>query len=246
MNRFAEVLRKIDSRLDLPQPARGRIMLEIAADVEDLFEVYRGRGLDEAEALSRVEEKFTVSEEAIAELVAIHQPAYRRFTDSLSAQARTRFERVLLAILLVSMFGVGLPLLARAEMIRQASDFVWPILAIAAATGMIVLVKLYQLYVKKDHRSRRLRYGLSLLLLGSGASLLAAGFGFTVGLHQVMEKLVLDVEGLWLYVVRWLLTGAPVMLLGLLTAMAAALFWLMLTHAVERIEQMEVQTLLST
>jgi len=245
MNRFAHVLRRIDARLDLPQPARGRIMLEIAADVEDLFAVYRERGLGEEEALGRVEEKFTVSEEAIAELVAIHQPAYRRFTDSLSAQARTRFERVLLALLLLSMLGVGGPLLARAEMIRQASDFIWPVVGIGAATGLLVLMKLYQLFVKKDHRTRRLRSGLSLLLLGAGGSLLVAGFGFAVGLHQALQKIVLDTEGLWLYVVRWLLTSAPVMLLGLLTAMAAALFWLMLTHTVERIEQMEVESLLS-
>ena len=33
MSSFAEILQRIDSRLDLPQPARSRILLEIAADL---------------------------------------------------------------------------------------------------------------------------------------------------------------------------------------------------------------------
>ncbi len=245
MNRFAHLLHRIDARLDLPQPTRGRIILEIAADMEDYFDVLQARGVGEADAIHRVEERFSVSEESIAELVAIHQPAFRRFADSLSARARTRFEQILLVALLLSMVAAGGPLLVRAEMIRQANVFVWPILVIGAAAGLIVVAKFYQLFVKKDHRIRILRTGLPLLLLCAGGSLLIGGFGFAVGLFRVLEKLAIDLEGLWLYVVEWLLAAAPVALLGMLVAMATALFWLMLIHAVERIEQMEVATLLS-
>ena len=36
MTRFAEVLEGVRERVDLPQPARTRFLLEIAADLEDL------------------------------------------------------------------------------------------------------------------------------------------------------------------------------------------------------------------
>ena len=50
MNRFAETLAGINERLDIPQPRKYRIMQEIAADLEDVFEQYRSSGMTEQEA----------------------------------------------------------------------------------------------------------------------------------------------------------------------------------------------------
>lgn len=53
MNRFGARLREIHERIDLPQPLKSRIILEIASDMNDTYEELRGRGLGEEEAARR-------------------------------------------------------------------------------------------------------------------------------------------------------------------------------------------------
>ncbi len=47
MNRFAPLLKSINARLDLPQPTKSRIILEIASDLEDMYQFYQSQGPDE-------------------------------------------------------------------------------------------------------------------------------------------------------------------------------------------------------
>ena len=58
MTRFAPLLKSINDRLDLPQPTKSRIILEIAADLEDLYQFYQNQGMNESEAAQKAEEKF--------------------------------------------------------------------------------------------------------------------------------------------------------------------------------------------
>ena len=57
MSRFAELLGRTAARLDIPQPARSRVLLELAGDLDALYEHYRGLGLEEDEASRRVAER---------------------------------------------------------------------------------------------------------------------------------------------------------------------------------------------
>jgi hypothetical protein len=50
MTRFSEILRSTAVRLDLPQPSKSNILLELAADLEDLFQHYREQGHDEEDS----------------------------------------------------------------------------------------------------------------------------------------------------------------------------------------------------
>jgi biopolymer transport protein ExbB/TolQ len=54
MRRFTEILRGAAERLDLPQPTKSNVLLELAADLEDLFLHYRSQGQDEEEAIRMV------------------------------------------------------------------------------------------------------------------------------------------------------------------------------------------------
>ena len=40
MSRFAASLREISGRLNLPQPARARVLTEIAGDLDDLYQAF--------------------------------------------------------------------------------------------------------------------------------------------------------------------------------------------------------------
>ena len=76
MNRFAHVLKHAEDRLRAPEPARTRILLEMAADLEDGYRHYLERGLDEADAARRAEEAFSTSDETLRLLERVHQRSY--------------------------------------------------------------------------------------------------------------------------------------------------------------------------
>ncbi len=53
MKQFESQLKKINNKLDLPQPVKSRIVLEIAADMEDTFNFYFDKGMNEKDALQK-------------------------------------------------------------------------------------------------------------------------------------------------------------------------------------------------
>ena len=61
MSRFNSFLRATGERLTLPSATKSLILVEIASDLEDLFEHYVAQGLSEAEAVAWAEEKASPS-----------------------------------------------------------------------------------------------------------------------------------------------------------------------------------------
>jgi hypothetical protein len=53
MTRFSDTLRALNERLDLPQPVRSRILLEIAGDLEDLEQHFLDSGLSQKRRTGR-------------------------------------------------------------------------------------------------------------------------------------------------------------------------------------------------
>lgn len=56
MERFAPALRRVARELDLPRAVRSPLLLEMASDLDPVFEHHRSRGVGEAEAARRAEE----------------------------------------------------------------------------------------------------------------------------------------------------------------------------------------------
>jgi hypothetical protein len=57
MSRFNVFLHRTGERLALPKATRSLILVEIASDLEDLFQHYLQEGLSEEEAAAKAEEK---------------------------------------------------------------------------------------------------------------------------------------------------------------------------------------------
>ncbi|MFC1629134.1 hypothetical protein ACFL3H_08490 [Gemmatimonadota bacterium] len=245
MSRFAALLTEIDERLNLHQPAKGRILLEIAADIHDLFDYYQSCGMSEEAAQAAAEENFDISDDVLADLIQLHQTRYQRFIDRLSVQAPTRWERTSLALLVMIMAFSGGPVIVGGDILRQSSPIVWPMLGIGIA-GLALGLRLFQqLFIKKNHRSGQRRRGMSVLLGLSVSSIILGVFGFAIELYLALKRLMFSSEGLWSMTIDWLLRGAPVFLLGLLTAMVIALIWFVLINRIQKIEQAEVEYLLT-
>jgi len=152
VSRFAPVIRRTAERLTLPQPARSRILLEMAADMEDLFQLFRGQGMNEDEAHRRAIESFDLSEESLADLVAVHRNPIRRLLDSLSAEALARWEYALLTILVLLTVLASVHLLGSWHVLRDAGIFTWPVLTAGLAALAVATAKFYQLYLKQDQQ----------------------------------------------------------------------------------------------
>jgi hypothetical protein len=89
MSRFTDLLRRTNDRLDLPQPVKSRILLKIASDLDDMYRHFIGQGIAGNEAVRRVEEKFELSDNALRELVQVHESPFRKFLSRFSESFTT-------------------------------------------------------------------------------------------------------------------------------------------------------------
>ncbi|MDH3744587.1 MAG: hypothetical protein OES47_05735 [Acidobacteriota bacterium] len=245
MNRFAGVLKEVNRTLDLPQPTRSRILLEMAGDLEDLYRHHLSEGLDEAEAARRAEEAFVASEEALRRLARIHEKG-GDWADRLTRQLRTLWEKALLVLWLVAVILLVGKAATEERLFLVRSPFVWPLMILAVAVLALGVWKLYQLFVKKRLDVRRLRSGLSGLLFLAAASLMVSACGF---LYHLRWYAFQTFEGAPETVFRmfgtWTLAISSMAIIGLLTAVLAAMVWFVLANLIAGIENREADALLA-
>jgi len=246
MTEFADVLMPLSARLPLPQPVRSRVLLEIAADLEDLYQHYRDAGMSQAEARSKAIEACDLSDQALAELVQLHTSAFRKLLDRLSAQAQTRWERVLLVVIAFAVAAAALNLLLREPLISDAGWIVWPPLFCAATALLLGLAKSYQMFVKQDHEPRRARRGVDAVAILAIAQCLYGFFGVYVGLYLAAWRIAGDARNAFLHLFNWLLSGSALLSASLSGALLTAAIWFVLAKRVAVIADAEAIQLLAT
>ncbi len=245
MSRFAKVLRRVSDELDLPQPTRSRILLEIAGDLEDLYEHHRAAGLDEEQAARRAEEAFAASGEALKRLARIHE-ADASLADRVTRQVGTWWEKVLLVIWLLAAILVARAVVTEVHFFVIVSPFVWVIVGLAVAALAFTLWKLYGLFLGKPPAPRRLRSGLSVLLFLAAASLVVSVCGFFYHLRwYAFQTWNQAPEAVFMMFGNWTLAISSMMIVGLLTAIFTSLVWFLLANLVTRVENREAEALLA-
>lgn len=244
MSRFSGLLREISERLDLPQPDKSHILLEVASDLEDMYLFFREKGLGEEEAARRAEERLDLSDEALAELVEIHESGLRKLLGRISEQARSRWERVLLAMAVIVIAAYSGRRILSAELYERASRFVWPILLFALAALVITIWQIYKLYLKKDHDTRTLGVGLPWLIAPGAASLLTALIGVLYEFHRSAGIAVEEVDRSLVFLVECALRSSAMLMVGLVAAIAIGIVWFVLMNKVRSIEIAEAAWLI--
>jgi hypothetical protein len=244
MTRFEDVLQQIGDRLTIPQPARSRVLLEIAADMEDHYEALLAVGHSEEDAKQRTLEQFGPSDNALHDLVDVHSTAVSRFLDRFSQQAQSRWERGLLATIVLFAAIVGAGPLRQGRWLAGMNEFAWPVLIVAAIGFLLTVTRVYSLFIKKDHDLRRLRSGLSPLIALALAELLLGFGGAWVGLFLTVSKILDDMESASIYLSDWMLRGSATLCFSMLAAMILALAWMLLAARAAAIEQAEAALLL--
>ncbi|MBN2185643.1 MAG: hypothetical protein JW746_09975 [Candidatus Krumholzibacteriota bacterium] len=243
MKRFRRVLKEINRKLDLPQQEKSRILLEIGSDLEDMYQLYLAQGYTDQEAIERAEEKFDISDDALEELVRIHQTIFARLLSRLSEQAQSRWEKALMVTILLLIALLSGQHLFSTGFFGRTGSFIWPLAAISIIAGMLTIRHTYMIYLKKDHRTGRLRGGLIWFpALGIG-SLMAGIFGSSVETMRMVRAVAADLDTTHLKIVQCAIKGSSMMILSLLVAIASSLIWFILVNKVKQIELAETEWL---
>jgi hypothetical protein len=252
MNPFFSTLKTINDRLDLPQPQKSRILLEIAGDLNDLYRLYLDQGLSKEEAKQKTELKFDLNEYTLNELIKIHNTGFRKLFCRFSEQAQTRWEQVGVLLILVSIFIAFSASFLSTDFFNNSSFFLRPLFLIAILTILLFLHKFYQFYIKKDHTIVKLRSGLHSILILGIFSLFFSVFAYLIDLYalgsmavsfamnpflMILLKLDTPVElDIVEKVSNWYLSSSSLIMTGIVIAILAALFWYILHNKVTKIE----------
>lgn len=245
MNRFSEVLKRARARLEIPEPSRTRVLLEMAADLEDSFQFYVSQGLTEAEAVQRAEEAFGTSEEALKHLARIHQSGMGGIADRVTGQVGRLWEKILLILLFAFEIWLAVRVLSDRSFFVYMSPFLWPIAALASSAFVFTIWKLIQIFSTSGRNIRKLREGLGVLLFCAGSSFAVAGCGFLFHMQRFFRLNVERApESLFMNFAGFMIQISSMMTIGLLTAILSALVWFLLAGLVARAEMRQMDSLL--
>lgn len=246
MTRFAPLLQRASARIDLPQPIKSRILLEMAGDLEDLYQHHLARGLDEGEAARRAEEAFAINDDNLRYLIMIHKSARDNIGDGVSRQIGTWWEKLLLVLLVVFVLLLASGAATRNNLVTSADPFVWPVLGLAAIALGIALAKLVRLFRGRDLDVRKFRRGIGTILFLAVAMLATGVFGFFVEFCLLMNRLgnaevLADMRR---SSAIWTEKILVMMNVTMLTSILIALVWFLLVGVAARLERNRAQALL--
>ncbi len=150
MTRFTPVLRQAEEALDLPEPARSRVLGEMASDLEDLYEVYRRRGMEEEAAERRARALLGVSREVAGELRKLHEPLATRILRRYSRPGGAGVETALITILAAAAVLAGGATLVGAGLLSAPSPASLLVAAVGALGGVAAARSAVGLYLRPD------------------------------------------------------------------------------------------------
>lgn len=258
MDPFKTLLININNKLELPQPTKSRIILEISADLNDAYQSYKNQGMDEQEALDAAREKFNLDKQAINDLIQVHQTSFRRWFDHLSTTAQTWWERLILLCLLTFVLITGGITIMKIPLVGEASPFVWIIIVFLIIAAAVFLQKVFQIYIKKDHHLPRVKKGLPFMIFLSGITIVFSMLGYYWQLYSFKEyghiletKLVYllhttddSFPRIFTLLIEWMIESSAFIMVGMFSTILISLMWYFLMTKVSKIEEDEAAVLL--
>ncbi len=236
MSRFAKVLSDVDARLRVPEPARSRILLELSADMEDLFQEYLSRGVGEEGAEAEVIEHFDLSEEALDELVQVHDTPLQRSLEYLSVPVRGPWSRLLMVVLAVFFLAGSGTLLVQGGLYRDASVLVWGIVPLLALGLAMAVGQALRLYRAGNAWRPGLGSGLGRLLGSAVLILVLAAGGLWVELYLSALGIRSAPGNTLVHLVHWLHMASATLVVALSGALILGFLWFFLGARVRRLE----------
>jgi hypothetical protein len=244
MSRFAQALSDVASRLTLPEPVRSRVLLEMAADMEDLHQAYLERGLPEEEARASVLEHFDLSQEALRELAAVHDSPLERSLTSLSGQAHRPWARTLLGLLGLFVAAGNVSLFFEGGLLSHASPLAWVLLAILATGLAGGAWKARLLRSSPAPGEPRVRSGVSFLLGLAGLQVVLGFAGVWVELYRSGLRIRSAPGEALIHIVGWMHLASATLVVALSSALILGFLWFFLEGRAQRLQAAAAASLL--
>ena len=245
MTDFAEVLKRIDGSLHLPQPARSRVILELAADLEELYRLYREKGLSDGEARAAALNDLEASDDVLMDLAEVHASALRRGMDRLVRQAESGWARALLLVMLVAVAVVTARVVLSPTFVEDAGVFLWPMglcLAVGLAMGGMLLLRLQGFDVDDPAPARTALDRLAVLILTEGVLALVGAF---MELYWAAGRMMDEGGPITPGFFDWLVRGSALLSTGMAAALILAVVWFLASHRVAVIEDARAALLMA-
>jgi hypothetical protein len=245
MSEFSAALQRIDSRLHLPQPARSRVILELARDLEDLYGHYQSKGLSETEAREAALADLDASDEVLTALSEVHASGIRRGMDRVVRQMDAPWARALLLVVL----GVGVVVAARVALspmfVEDAGMFLWPLglcLLAGLATGGLLMLRLQRFDADDPTTARGALDRLAVLIAAEGV---LAVFGAWLELYWAAGRMV-DAQGaITVSLFGWLVRSSALLSAGILGGLILAVVWFFASYRTAVLEDARAALLLT-
>lgn len=256
MKNFKHILTDLNDRINLPQPEKSRILLEISSDMEDLYNFHKSKGLSESDAKKLVEEKFEFDDNALSQLVNIHETVYRKFLNKLSRTAQTRWERSLLLFIVIFISIFAFREIFTTRFFLKSSDFIFPVIGFLFVIFILSVIKSYNLFIKKEHDIKNLRKGIPAILFFGILNLTAGLTGYFIEIYKsgesgiLIETFILPListkdTGISINIsVEWFLKISAMLMGCMLVTIFSVFIWFTLINKVIKIEQAEARMLL--
>ena len=254
MTHFKSLLNELNNKIDLPQPQKSRIILECAADLNDLYSYYLGKGLTEQEAVNKAKEKFELTDAIIADLSEIHSNLFRQWLERTIGKTQDIWERILFSLLFIFLALATIFAVITTPFLSESSVFIFPVIFVFIAILITWSIKFYQLYIKKDHIIKHLNSGMFLFKYLAIAILFIGISGYFVESYFYGIKtlflgplfIILTHEALELMpVVDYLIRSSSLMLICLFSILVSGLLWFFISQKINAIEQAEAEILLA-
>ncbi len=239
------ILSRISERLILSQPARARVLLEIAGDLEDLHRHYVSEGRTDAEAWSEAALRIEVSPEALQELTQIHDAPLRRVMDGLSEQARTRWERAGLGLLVLFTLLVMAGLMVSEGFFAHVRLTGWVVVILAVPVLFFSVRRAFALYFGRPGDLRKIGRGVSLILAVAVVQAVLGLGGVWLELYRTARRIQTQPDGALVLLINWAVDGSATVMVALTAAIGSALVWFVLARRVARIREAEAAALLT-
>ncbi len=227
MSRFAPALREVARELDLPPPVKAAVLLEMASDLEAVFDHHRARGIAEKEADRMAREAVLGSSEVVRRLVRLHRQAWAGWSERIGHRLGGGADLWLLGLAVVPMF-----VLAGAAAIRTlalpGNPLVWPLVALALGVGALVAVEARRILGNGRGAGRHLPRLLTLSAVVPALGLLVAA----LEVHAVAGVFSRGVSDpvVQLNLVERMSQAGALLLGGLVVGLAGALSWFILLN----------------
>jgi len=237
MNRFSTLLKELNSKLDLPQPLKSKILIEVSEDLNDLYAHYIEKGFSKHEAIKMATEKINLTDETIAELVNIHKTTFHKWFQRLSERTRNRWEKVSLILILALLLFFTSGIIFSEEFFLQASVFMLPVIGLFICTLALSAIKFFKIYIQKDHNISRLRNKLPSILFLGGATLLVGFIGYFIDMYLTVSKIIAEFENFLMHFVQWLVRSSAHLMITFVITIIIFVIWYIFYNKVLKIEE---------